>query len=97
MEEYATYREKIQPYMVFVTGISGSVTASYVIVNDMKWKVPSVVKAIEVALKSTFSLNVSYSPLAYHLWLLIQRAVFKIKLTTDVNVPSVLTLLGRLK
>ncbi|KAK3926321.1 F-box protein [Frankliniella fusca] len=88
-KRYADLGASIQPFVAVTTKDEHTVTASYVIVDDIIWKTGSVLKAIDVCFKSCFTLDCEFSPEAAHLWLLIQRALYDITLPNDVSVSTV--------
>ncbi|KAK3932764.1 LOW QUALITY PROTEIN: Glutamate racemase 2 [Frankliniella fusca] len=86
-DRYSKLKAPMQPYIAVVTG-EESVTASYVVIDDILWKVSSVLKAVEVCWKACFSLNCDYSREAQHLWLLVQKALYNISLPEDPVLSS---------
>lgn len=60
-EIYATLKAPVQPYIGVIVQ-EDTVSASYVIVDDIVWKASSVLQALEVCFKSHFSLHCEYAP-----------------------------------
>ncbi|KAK3925134.1 Halomucin [Frankliniella fusca] len=91
---FEALKAPIQPYITVVSD-EETITATYVVVDEIYWKVSSVLKALDVCWKACFCLNCNYSPEAQHLWLLIQKTLYKVSLPEDTNFSSVIALQGR--
>ena len=87
---------QIQPYIIVLGPTADVAQASYVIVNDTKWKLRSVLQAVDVCFKTCFALNCNFAAEALHLWMLIQNYLYDISIENDVCIPSVVTLLQKL-
>lgn len=57
----------------------------FVVVNDIKYKVPSLLKALDILFKSIFIFNLKYPAQALHIFTLIERYFFKIEITKYIN------------
>lgn len=72
-------------------------TDTYVSIEDMLYKVPSVLYGVDVCFKSYFVLNCKYPPESEHIWLIIQKAVFEINTSLDKRIPIVHQVLNDLE
>jgi len=90
----------VQPYITFLCiGIENplKVTGSYVIINKYQFKVETPMKAVDLAFKSFFSLNLNYPKESEHLWEFIQKYFYNITTDHDKQFTSTNIILNDLK
>lgn len=73
-----------------------NITSSYVIIDQNLYKVPSVLKAIDICFKVFHVLHVQYPLECEQIWLFLQKAIYKISTTWDKKIPIVDTFLAEL-
>lgn len=78
--------------MIVVGASFATITDCYIIIDNNKYKVGSVLQGLDFAFKSFHVLNAQYPKESEHIWLLIEQALYKIESST-VTIPAVLTLL----
>lgn len=61
---------------------------SYVVINDIYYKVETPLKAIDIAFKLTFALDTKYPLECAREWFFLQRAIYKISSTNDKNIAD---------
>jgi len=84
----------MQPIVVVVGDLT-SPSASYVVVNDAKWKIASPLKAIDTCFKAFHSLHASY-PAESHTWLLLQKLIYQMTTKWDMKSAAVSALISDL-
>lgn len=72
------------------------ITDSYVIIDNIRYRVPSPLRAIDICFKSYQVLHANYPFQSDSLWLFIQKAVYDIHTEWD-NRPAVDTLVQQYK
>ena len=73
----------VHPVVVDVSEMSAS-SVAYVAVDEVTWKLPSELKAIDVCFKAFHVLYSSY-PVETFVWLLLQRLMFVFATNRDIN------------
>lgn len=76
-----------QPLPILI-GKWGAISNAYVSVEDVLYEVESGERAIDVCFKAFFALGSKYPLESRPLWLLIQRAVYKLKLPADSSISG---------
>ena len=72
----------LQPRMI--CAVQGSeVISSHVVINDTIYKVPTVLKALEISFKAHMVLNAAYSPETHNFYTFIQKHIFEISTKFD--------------
>jgi len=61
-----------------------------VVVDGFFYDVPSIMKAVDVAFKSFFALRVHYPPESRHIWLFLQKYVYKLSTKDDPKIGGTL-------
>ena len=79
----------VQPYILLVGSALSNITASYVIINNYMYKTVSVSDALDFCFKVFHVLDAKYPFESEHIWLLIQKSVYKIDTKTDKKIPSI--------
>ncbi|XP_051153882.1 uncharacterized protein LOC127277097 [Leptopilina boulardi] len=78
-------------------GTKMGITKSYVVVDDVKYEVSSLLSAIDLAFKIYYSAHCDFPESCYSMWLFIQKAIFDIHYPTDRANPSLHALAGELR
>lgn len=94
--KYKKLNLTFQPSPIIVGEDLDHIVASYVRVNDILYTVETPLKAVEVTFKVILALNALYSKEAEQVWLLIQKAVFKLNTKFDSQFTSVNVILSNL-
>lgn len=68
----------LQPF-VCVVGAPNNITQCLVVVDNIQWVAASPIQALDICFKTFHALHGKYPPEARHLWLLIQRCLYKIE------------------
>ncbi|KAF4531566.1 hypothetical protein B566_EDAN013570 [Ephemera danica] len=87
----------LQPYIVLVGPNLCSITARFVIIENIFYKVETILKAVDVCFKSFFVFNATYQVECEHIWLFVQRKVFEITTKYDNNFTRLEELLLKLQ
>lgn len=86
----------LQPYIIFV-GSYDSVEEIYVSLDDVLYKVNSMIEAIDVCFKIFHVFEVNYPVSSEHLWLLIQQGIYKFTTKWDSVITNIEFLLNKLE
>lgn len=70
---------------------------SYVIIDDLKYEVATVRKAVDICFKSFQVFNAKYPAECEKIWYFLQRALYGFETEFDCKSPSVLTILNSIK
>lgn len=70
--------KEVQPYIIVVGPSLTEIESSYIIIDKIHFKCTSTLKAVDLLFKLFFALRIKYPPQAAHIWLLIQKGIFKI-------------------
>lgn len=70
--------KEVQPYIIVVGPTLTEIQSTYIIIDKIQFKCASTLKAIDLLFKIFFAFRIKYPAQAAHLWLLIQKAIFKI-------------------
>ncbi|KAB0805418.1 hypothetical protein PPYR_02388 [Photinus pyralis] len=81
-----------QPYLIAVGKGFSEITESYVIIDKHVYKSISVLHSLDFLFQSFHVLNARYPLESEHIWLLIERALYKIE-HSKIKSPAVLTIL----
>lgn len=90
-------KEREQPLAVIVGKTLGSIEVCYVCINDLRYQVASVLRAIDVTFKSFFALQLDYPKDAAYPWMVVQSRIYGICGETDRIVPPVSKFIGDLR
>lgn len=88
-EAYKKIGTTLQPLPIIVGLNLNEITASYVFINEIDYKVESPVRAIDVAFKSFHALHASYPSNGKGMWWLLQKCVYKIETQWDEQLIAV--------
>lgn len=92
----AELKVTVQPYIIVVGLSFSSITDSYLIIDNYIYKTHSVLHSLDFAFKVFHALNVDYPKEGEHIWLLIERVIYKIN-SSDIKTPAVLTVVKDLE
>ena len=85
----------MQPVVVVVGSVT-TATASYVVVDNITWKLATPLKAVDVCFKAFHVFHASY-PAESHVWQLLQKAVYKFSTKWDIKSAAVSAVMSDLK
>lgn len=71
--------------------------SSYIVIDDLKYEVATVRKAVDICFKSFQVFNAKYPAECEKVWYFIQRALYGFETEFDCKSPSVLTILHSIK
>lgn len=86
----------LQPFPALIGPSVKEITDSYVVIDNVRYRVPSPLRAIDICFKSYQVLHANYPFQSDSLWLFIQKAVYDIHTEWD-NRPAVDTLVQQYK
>lgn len=98
-EKCLAYHFTEQPLVAFVGNSLSEISASFVIINNLKYSLETPIKAVDTCFKVFHALNAEYPQEVEAVWTFIQQYIFDIKTPHDKKYISVSTLisdLGRL-
>lgn len=72
-----------------------NITDFYVVVDDNIYRTYSILNALDFTFKSFHALNANYPRESEHIWLVIERFLYKIEVS-PIRIPAVLTLIKEL-
>ncbi|XP_074112311.1 uncharacterized protein LOC141536011, partial [Cotesia typhae] len=87
----------LQPFVIVVGKNYSEILEVFVLVNDVMYKIPTFLKAVDILMKIYISYNLVYPLAGEHIYYLIQWAVYEIKTNFDSKIPHILTLINKLK
>ena len=87
----------VQPHIIVVGPEVNTVEKIYVVVDEIKYEVESAKQAIDICFKSFHVFHAEYPRPAEHVWLLIQRALYKFSTKSDKLKTDVIEIANDLK
>ncbi|KAJ8703702.1 hypothetical protein PYW08_016967 [Mythimna loreyi] len=63
---------QMQPFVIAVVSPNKSITARYIVINNITYEMPTITKAVEACLKAIFVLNAEYPKESHHVWQFVQ-------------------------
>lgn len=87
----------IQPYIIVVGPTLTEISPFFVSVDKVLYNVSSAFEAIDVCFKTFHVMNATYPSASDHIWLLIQRELYKFTTPYDKVSSYVLEILNTLK
>ncbi|XP_055920443.1 uncharacterized protein LOC129952043 isoform X1 [Eupeodes corollae] len=90
------YNLTLQPFIIAVGESLNSVKSYFVIVNDHRYFIPTIVEAVDACIKIIFTLNAKYPEECSCTWMFIQNGFYKIKTRYDKTSTATNTLLSEL-
>ncbi|XP_032680381.1 uncharacterized protein LOC116848416 isoform X2 [Odontomachus brunneus] len=85
-------KKRVQPFVAIVGPSVKEFTSCYVVIDNIKYKFDSIVKAFDVCFKAIHSLNTEYSYEAKEAWLFVQQALYGIYTSYDKKNSAVAAL-----
>ncbi|XP_031334783.1 uncharacterized protein LOC116164711 [Photinus pyralis] len=85
---------RVQPYIVFVGPSLSEISHNYVVVDNIKYKCESSVQAVDTLFKLFHVCNIHYPPESEHIYLIIQKAIYKINTNFDKQIPSIMEIVS---
>lgn len=82
-------RRPLQPLPVVVGPSTDLIDTSYVVVDDIRYKVESPLEAVDVCFKLYHALHASYPCQSSYTWLFLQKAVYNLDTPWDAEAPNV--------
>ncbi|KAJ8735850.1 hypothetical protein PYW07_007470 [Mythimna separata] len=87
---------QMQPFVIAVVSPNKSITARYIVINNITYEMPTITKAVEACLKAIFVLNAEYPKESRHVWQFVQTVLFELKTKYDKSFTAVNTLISDL-
>lgn len=84
----------IQPYIILQGSLSEGVSAPLLIIDDVKYQFQSITKSFDTLFKLYHTFNARYPKAGDHLYLIIQRCVYKIETKYDNVVCYIMDVLN---
>jgi hypothetical protein len=72
------YGLTVQPFVVIVGQLT-NITARYVYINGIRYKIENVLHAIDICFKSFFVFDIEYPMESRQLWTLLQQSIYKLQ------------------
>lgn len=88
-------QQPLQPFVV-VEANNTEVKNTYVSLDNILYKVPSVLKGLDVCFKIYHVLNLKYVLQSEHIWLFIQWCVYGIDTKFDKKIPAILDIVNKI-
>ena len=88
---------RLQPFIIIVGPNTTDIHKSYVRVYLVMYEVPSLARAVDIYFKLFVTFNISYAPECENVCYFIQWAVYEYNSKFDLQVPSVYTILNKVK
>lgn len=79
----AFLEDKGRPLIILVGPSITSIQSVYVSVCDLAYKVHGVLNAIDITFKIFHAINTPYPPETNHIWMVMQRAIYKLNTDWD--------------
>lgn len=86
--------QPVQPYVIVEGENIRKINNFYVVIDTVRVKTKSVLEAIDICFKAFFVIKAKYPVQSEHLWLLIQRGIYKIVTSYDKTFPNIVDVLG---
>ncbi|KAK3922334.1 Oocyte zinc finger protein [Frankliniella fusca] len=90
------FKFTLQPLPVFL-GPLGNIRQSFIVLDGMRWEVPSPFDAVSGCFKLAFGLGTNYPVEARHIWLFLQKTLYNISTKQDFHKDRLSTLLFKMK
>ncbi|XP_036139039.1 uncharacterized protein LOC118644497 isoform X2 [Monomorium pharaonis] len=87
----------VQPYIIVVGPTLAEITSFFVSVDKVLYNMTSAFKAIDTCFKIFHVLNIEYPTASNHIWLLIQRELYKFTTKYDRNSSFILEVINAMK
>ncbi|XP_066585376.1 uncharacterized protein [Prorops nasuta] len=86
----------VQPFMIGIGPHIEEVTDFYVIVDEIRYRFDSPIKALDICMKIFLTWHTDFPPEAKQVWIFIQRGLYAIETLYDVMQPHIMKLLQKL-
>lgn len=73
----------LQPFIIVVGATVKEISARYIVLNNLRYELPSILKSVDACFKLIFALNAEYSAECKHVWQFIQKVLFKMSTKYD--------------
>ncbi|KAL4719140.1 hypothetical protein ACJJTC_006172 [Scirpophaga incertulas] len=87
----------LQPFIVVVGPTLKTISARYIVLNNLRYEMPSMIKSVDACFKLIFALNAEYPAESKHVWQFIQRVLYKMTTKFDKIFTTVRTLASDLE
>jgi len=94
-EKLLKFGLRMQP-LVLIVGSIEQPTAAYVVIDNITWKLPTPLKAVDICFKAFHVFHATY-PSESMVWLLLQKLVYKLVTRWDVKSSAVSAVLADLR
>jgi hypothetical protein len=78
----------IQPFLIIVGSIK-DIQDVYVCVDNEVYKVPELLQGLDICFKTFHVFNLQYPSASEHIWMLIQKGIYKVNLPCDKHITSI--------
>lgn len=89
-EQLAHFKLTLQPFVVLVGPSLENIQSFIVVVDNVEWRANSLLHAVDICFKLFFSLGAAYPHESRHIWLFIQKCVYKFSTESDFTKDSYL-------
>lgn len=83
----------LQPFLIVVGESYTSITETYIVIDNNKYKASSILQGIDFVFKAFHVLHAKYPAESEHIWLILERALYKIDTSQPITSPGVLMIL----
>lgn len=97
VKKYADRGAPLQPYMIVVGETLTTLSEFYVCVDKLLYEVNSALSALDILFKVYHVLDARYPPESEHLWMLIQRSLYKFSTKWDKEIPYIEGIVQRMR
>lgn len=84
----------VQPYIIVVGPTLADISSFFVSIDKVLYNVTSVLKAIDTCFKIFHVFNVQYPAASDHIWILMQRKLYKFITKYDKTPPYILEIIN---
>ncbi|KYN00656.1 hypothetical protein ALC62_08565, partial [Cyphomyrmex costatus] len=78
----------IQPYIIVVGPTLHEITTCYLCIDDTIYNISSTLEAVDICFKTFHVLQLQYPTASEHLWLVIQKCIYKFTTKWNTIIPS---------
>lgn len=86
-------KQTIQPYILIQGLTITEINAVYVVIDEIRYKVHSVLSGIDLTFNIFHVTNACYPAQSEYLWLSIQKSIYDIKTKHDKTIPYILDIM----
>ncbi|XP_071578556.1 uncharacterized protein [Temnothorax nylanderi] len=95
IDEAKETQTSVQPYIIVVGSIS-NVSNTYVTIDEVLYSTDSMLEALDVCFKAFHVLQINYPDASKHLWMLIQKGLYKLSTKWDISFSNTEHILKKL-